>query len=387
MLGVVVQVTELKEKKIVLTKPLAFDSESENAYKAPNMIRMILSLFKSISPRSDLTRMQLPPLFNIPKSQLQCYGESVYCVGIDMLGKCNNGETPIERFLGVLSWNISILRPLIFGVAPYNPILGETHHVSRGTFNVLIEQVSHHPPVTALHATDEKENLELVWCQHPIPRLCGASVETEVRGTRKLKLLKHGETYLTNSPKLLIKVLPLPGVEWVGNDRIKCDETGLEAELCYGGKSFFGLRGTPRSIKGKIFDSSSMKPLYEIDGHWDRTITVKDLKSGELRVIYNAKEVVSGLKTPIVKDPTGVWLSESAVVWSEVSEGILSKDWAKAREAKKAVEEKQRELLRERESKGKTWDPKHFIVSCNQEDRWDCSPIEKKVPSAPIIVP
>ena len=34
-----------------------------------------------------------------------------------------------------------------------------------------------------------------------------------------------------------------------------------------------------------------------------RTITLKDLDSGEVRVIYNAKEVLSGLKTPIVNDP------------------------------------------------------------------------------------
>lgn len=34
-------------------------------------------------------------------------------------------------------------------------------------------QVSHHPPVTALHATDEKENIEIIWCQHPAPKFYG----------------------------------------------------------------------------------------------------------------------------------------------------------------------------------------------------------------------
>ena len=72
---------------------------------------------------------------------LQCYGEPVYCVSKDMLSQCANGKTPIERFMAVVAWNISTLRPLMFGVAPYNPILGETHHVSRGTLNVLLEQV------------------------------------------------------------------------------------------------------------------------------------------------------------------------------------------------------------------------------------------------------
>lgn len=34
-------------------------------------------------------------------------------------------------------------------------------------------QVSHHPPVSALHATDEKENIEMIWCQNVVPKFNG----------------------------------------------------------------------------------------------------------------------------------------------------------------------------------------------------------------------
>jgi hypothetical protein len=85
--------------------------------------------------------VQLPPLFNLPKSQLQCYGESVYCTASDMLSICNRGQSPLDRFIYVVAWSISTTRPVSFGVAPYNPILGETHHVSKGNLNVLLEQV------------------------------------------------------------------------------------------------------------------------------------------------------------------------------------------------------------------------------------------------------
>ncbi len=70
-----------------------------------------------------------------------------------------------------------------------------------------------------------------------------------------------------------------------------------------------------------------------------------------------------------------------------MSRGILSKNWEKAKEAKKAVEEKQRELLRQRETKEETWVPKHFTVSHSKEGGWDCSPIQKWVPPAPIVCP
>ncbi|KAA8522705.1 hypothetical protein F0562_009133 [Nyssa sinensis] len=373
--------------RAVLTSPLTLEGESDVDYRAPNLLQRILSLLKNVSPGSDLTRFQLPPLFNIPKSQLQCYGESVYCVSDDILGRCASGESSLERFTSVVAWNISILRPLMFGVAPYNPILGETHHVSRGTLNVLLEQVSHHPPVSALHATDEKDNVEIIWCHYPVPKFHGTSVDTEVHGKKQLKLLNKGESYVMNSPKLVIRFFPVPGVDWVGNVTIRCQETGLEAELCYRGNSLLGRWANHRAIKGKIFMSSSLKTVYEINGHWDRTVTIKDISNGKLRVIYNAKEVLSGLKTPTVKDPKGVWSNESAVVWGEVSEGILKKNWEKAREAKIAVEKKERELVRERQAKGETWVPKHFTISYSKENGWDCSPNQKLVPPAPVVVP
>jgi len=80
-----------------------------------------------------------------------------------------------------------------------------------------------------------------------------------------------------------------------------------------------------------------------------------------------------------------VWATETAHVWSELSEAILNKEWEKAEEAKKSIEERQRELRRERESKGENWVPKHFTVSYSKEKGWNCSPIEKWVPNAPII--
>lgn len=88
-----------------------------------------------------ILQVQLPPHFNLPKSQLQGYGETVYCTATDMLSRCNHCESPHERLVAVVAWSISTLRPVKFGAAPYNSVLGETHHVSSGNFNFLLEQV------------------------------------------------------------------------------------------------------------------------------------------------------------------------------------------------------------------------------------------------------
>ncbi|KAL8189489.1 hypothetical protein R6Q57_029055 [Mikania cordata] len=373
----------------VLTSPLSLDSDSGSDYRAPNLLQRVFSLLKNVRPGSDLTRFTLPAIFNIPKSQLQCYGESVYCVNDDILSRCANGGTPLERFTSVVAWSISTVRPFLFGVAPYNPILGETHHVSRGNLNVLLEQVSHHPPVSALHAVDEKDNIEMMMCQYAIPKFQGTCIETRVLGKRQLKLLKKGETYVMNSPNLVIKFLPVPDVEWLGNVTIKCQETGLEAHLSYIGSSFLGRKGNYRAIRGKIMSLQNMKTLYEINGYWDRTVAIKDISNGKTTVIYRAKDAISALKTPIVKYPKGLWASESAVTWSKVNEAILNKKWDRANDAKICIEEKEREMVRNRKLQGNPWVPKHFVLSgCKETGDWDweVKPRNLKVPPAPIVV-
>ncbi|XAR56069.1 hypothetical protein NMG60_11036373 [Bertholletia excelsa] len=376
-----------------MTPPLKLESESDSSqdyYKVPNLLQRILSLLKNIHPGADLTHFPVPPTFNIPKSMLQCYGESVYCTGKDLLSECAKGKSPMERFIGVVAWSISTTRPLMFGVSPYNPILGETHHVSRGSLNVLLEQVSHHPPVSALHATDQLQGIDMIWCHRLTPKFNGASVEAGVHGKRQLKLMKHEENYVIDHPNLLIKFLPVPGVHWVGS--IHCPETSLAADLCFGGGSSF-IRHNHRSIKGKIFSiTSSPSPnqsIFQVNGHWDRTVTIKDVNNGKETVIYDAKEVLSGLKTPVLKESEKVWTSESAAVWAEVSRNIMSKCWDKAGEAKTAVEERERELVRARKTKGETWVPKHFTLSSTKEAglEWDCVPNQQWVPPAPIFVP
>lgn len=92
-----------------------------------------------------------------------------------------------------------------------------------------------------------------------------------MHGKRLLKLLNHGETYEMNCPHLSIRILPVPGIDWIGNVKVQCQETGFVAELSYKSSySFLGLGGDRKLIKGKIVDSSSSKVLYEVDGHWDR---------------------------------------------------------------------------------------------------------------------
>ncbi|BAT06256.1 oxysterol-binding protein-related protein 4B isoform X1 [Oryza sativa Japonica Group] len=372
----------------VLTAPLSLEGGLAAELRPANLVQRVLSLFRNVRPGSDLSHFQLPATFNLPKSQLQLYGEGVYCVGKDYLRRCAKGSDAVERFAAVVGWSISTTRPPIFGFAPYNPVLGETHHVSSGSLHVLLEQVSHRPPVSALHATDDDGEIELVWCQNPIPKFHGTSVEATVKGMRHVKLLKFSENYEIDCPNLLIRLLPAPSAEWSGTVRIVCKESELEAELIYyRSNAFLGLGGDPRCVKGKIFSSRSGEIICEIDGHWDRIVSAKDAKTGKVSVLYDAESAIADLKTPVVRNQEGVSPSESVVVWGEVSDAILKKDWERSSQAKRRVEDTARRLDRERNDKGEVWIPKHFSLSQDKNGSWECSPLEKSVPPAPIIVP
>ncbi|CAA6671146.1 unnamed protein product [Spirodela intermedia] len=375
------------ERRAVLTAPLSLEGGLTAEHRTPTIVQRVLGLFRSVRPGTDLTHFQLPPQFNLPKSQLQCYGESVYCIAGDILRQCARGETSLERLTAVVAWSISMVRPLAFGQAPFNPVLGETHHVSRGSLNVLLEQVSHHPPVSALHATDAEAKVELVWCQNAVPKFNGTSVEVVIRGERRLNLLSHGESYELSVPALMIKFLPVPGTEWSGIVRIRCRESDLEAELCYHrSHSFLGLGGNSRAVKGKIFRSQTGETLREIHGHWNSKITMKDVFSGKISVLYDAKEAISKLHPPILKDPKGLLSTESAVVWADVSEAVVGRDWDRARVAKRRVEERERRLRAERDASGEIWAPRFFRVTPNKDGGWECRPIAPEVPPAPIVV-
>jgi hypothetical protein len=95
--------------------------------------------------------------------------------GLCLLHDVSNGarDNSQERLAVVVAWSISTTRPTIFGFAPYNPVLGETQHVSTSGcgLNVRPRGAGLTPAarVMALHATDAHGEVRLVWCQSPTP--------------------------------------------------------------------------------------------------------------------------------------------------------------------------------------------------------------------------
>ncbi|BBN07647.1 hypothetical protein MPTK1_4g05320 [Marchantia polymorpha subsp. ruderalis] len=368
----------------MITPPLSFDcKELYNAdIKQTNFISRIFHILQGLRPGADLTSFQLPPHFNLPKSQLQCYAEMVYCCGQNLLEQCADGATPMERFLAVVRWHISTCRPAPFGKAPYNPILGETHHVTAGDLNVLIEQVSHHPPISALHATNQKKKIELSNWNRPVPKFIGTSVEVTIEGRNYLTLAEYGETYVMTPPKLNFRFLPPQVSEWTGDTTVTCVQTGLQATVTYKSRSLLS-RGSNR-VTGKVCKIDSSEILYSLNGSWDQTVTLEEKMTGKKSVLYDAKAALSNLKAPVIKNPQAVSPMESVEVWRKVTDGVWNQDWDMARKAKTTVEETQRDLRKQRATDGKAWKPKYF--SKTSQDEWEWQLKGHPVPEGPIVL-
>ncbi|KAL2630266.1 hypothetical protein R1flu_014952 [Riccia fluitans] len=374
---------ETDHRRMVLILELGAVSASLDV-KHKNVVFRILDVLKGMRPGSDLTSFQVPPQFNLPKSQLQCYSEMVYCCGQNLLEQCADGATPAERFLAVVRWFISTVRPVPFGKAPYNPILGETHHVTAGDLNLLIEQVSHHPPISALHATNTKRKIQLSNWNKPVPKFHGHSVEVIVEGKNYLTLGEHDETYVTTSPKLNFKFFPNHGSEWTGETTVTCEKSGLEASVIFKAKSFLGLRGGSNRVAGKIRSTDSSKVLYNLHGSWDDIVMLEDTDMGKKTVLYDGKAAIGGLKPPVIKNLQAVSPMDSVVVWSKVTEGVWNHNWDLAREEKHRVEDNQRQLRKQRAKAGQTWTPKYF--SQTSQGGWLWRFEDQPVPDAPIVL-
>lgn len=375
--------------QLVISPPLSLDPKPAGdgggaaSEKQRGFLARVIELFKSVRPGSDITKFQVPVQLNMPKSQLQVYGESVYCCGQDLLSACARGSNPLERFLRVVAWHISTTRLAPFAQAPFNPILGETHHVSCGNLNVLLEQVSHHPPITALYATNEVANLRLQWWQNACPRFYGNKVEVTIKGKRNLWLDLHKENYEMTCPKLLIRLFPAPGNEWVGSTIVKCSSSGLEAALIFKGKPFFGLTGTLGQITGQILDTDNNKVLYELSGGWNRVVTLKEVKTRETSVLFDAQTLLNNLKAPTVQNVKDLKEMESIVVWRAAMQGLVRREWEAARKAKHELEERQRALAKKRKKDGNPWTPKHFELD---GDNWQWCHTNQLVCQAPLVV-
>jgi oxysterol-binding protein-related protein 8 len=138
---------------------------------------------------------------------------------------------------------------------------------------------------------------------------------------------------------------------------VRCEKTGLMADIEFKTKGF--IYGTYNALLGKIKrDGPGGEVLYEITGKWNEEMWIKNVKTGDKELLFNAE----GAKhSPCQVRPLDEQEErESRRLWNKVTNAIIRRDQTTATTEKTAIEDRQREETRLRDAEGVTWKPRFF---------------------------
>lgn len=217
----------------------------------------------------DLSKISMPVTLNEPLSVLQRLCEELEYS--ELLDKAAETSTAVERMTLVTAFVVSAYGSSTAraGYKPFNPLLGETFECVRDDkgFRYISEQVSHHPPISACHATGRKWK----WQQEfrVKTKFWGKSMEFQPDGLVTLILtLPDGrqEEYTWNKITTCIHNL-FGGDRWAdlyGDCKISCryivnDEnnaspTALSCKMEFIRASGYWTSGNRHEVQGTITD-------------------------------------------------------------------------------------------------------------------------------------
>lgn len=328
------------------------------------------SFLKSIATfTGDLSSLTAPPFILSPISLTEF--PAYWCERPELFADIANGKTEEERAVKVLKWFISTLKgqyttrneSMGSEKKPLNPVLGELFYGhwpdrgGRGRTELVVEQVSHHPPITAYYISNKDKGISLQGHNAQKTSFSKASIIVKQIGHAILTLdLPSGEKekYLITFPRLVIAGLLIasPYIELSETSYI-ASSSGYLSTIEYSGKGYFS--GKAHTFKATITNPqlTSTHPLYVYEGQWD-TVS-RDTKTGaEFTNVTTPKEEVT--VAPIETQEE----FESRKLWKGVADGIRSGDFETASKEKSRIENDQRQRRRDEQAKGETWSLKHF---------------------------
>jgi len=348
---------------------------------------IIMGLIKQIRPGMDLSKIVLPTHILEPRSFLEKMTD--YFSHIELISEAVHKTDPLERILALSRWYISGFHIMPKTVKkPYNPILGETFRCMwKNDGNLpsdappsqsflICEQVSHHPPISALYACNRADGWIINGAIVARSKFWGTSVGALLDGTVTMYLPEFDEEYVITFPSALAKgfiIGPLT-MEMYGKISISCAKTGYKSTIEFKVKPSFGA-GEFNRVGGGIRDKDG-KVIYSFTGRYDTEVFYfegpESTKNPELKSLWKVEEdpfAHSVQRWTIPFDQQGEFESER--LWDRVTKALIAGDQNEATEGKTELEEAQRKGARERAATKTEWVPKYFVEENGQwKYRW-----------------
>ncbi|KAJ2669030.1 Oxysterol-binding protein 4 [Coemansia spiralis] len=255
---------------------------------------------------------------------------------------------------------------------PFNPILGEQFFATWddpefGETRFICEQVSHHPPVSALYFENAKAGIYGSGHFSQKSKFKGTSMKVVQEGRVTLRMKNTDEIYCLSLPNLNIcSILSgKPFLEMSSTTFIRSSK-GYTAEFQWHTKPMW--YGEYHKFDGKIFrdsadvyapNASSQDTIFTIKGKWVAESQITNVKTGEQEVFFDVNAQPSAdisIKPVDEQSPL-----ESRRVWQSVSEALTRADYDTASKEKTAIEEEQRALRKGRAEANVMWKPSMFV--------------------------
>lgn len=137
---------------------------------------------------------------------------------------------------------------------------------------------------------------------------------------------------------------------------VRCPENHLAADIEFKTKGWVG--GTYNAIGGTIKNDSTGEVLYELSGLWSGEMFIRDTKTGQKRLLFDATRAKHA--PPLARPIEEQGDRESQKLWLSTVRAVHIVDHENATIEKAKIEDRQREEAKKREEAGEEWIPKLF---------------------------
>jgi hypothetical protein len=332
----------------------------------PSRRREFLTFVKNVRAfKGDLSAFTAPPFLLSSTSMTEF--PTYWAEQTQLLVAPAAEEDPAKRALAVLNWYICTLKQQ-YGKRdgkkkkPLNPFLGELFlghfQDDTGRTELVAEQVSHHPPVTAYHIWNAEKGVHLHGYNAQKTFFSG-TIRIHKIGFVLLRLDKHDEDYLITLPKMHLEGLfpPPPYPELEGKTYIQ-SSSGYTSEIDYAGKGW--LSGKKNSFVAKLYKTGNPEKLLRlVEGQWQSGgFDIKHMPSKKPMDALNTDHypVTPLIVAPVEQqDPL-----ESRRAWYKVAQAIEKGDMQTVGKEKTRIEEEQRAMRKTEKIEGTEWPTKYF---------------------------
>ncbi|CAG9314221.1 unnamed protein product [Blepharisma stoltei] len=338
----------------------------------PNQRMNIWKVVKD-SIGKEFYKITVPVYFNEPLSFIQRVTEDM--TYSEIIERACEEKDPQLRLALVACFAISQFSMCINRtMKPFNPLLGETFELETKGFRCLSEQVSHHPPIAAMHTEHPKY---IYWGNTEVKtRFKGTYIQANLVGAFHLILKEFNDHFIFHKPNTNIYnfIMGKIYIDLSGTIEMSNFSTGDRATVVYKKRGMF--EKVNYEIEGGVYDNYGVEK-YSLEGKWNEEVNIKENSTGK---------IIKGFEMAPYPDnhEMSYYFSDFALqlnILPEHFNNLPPTDVRKrpdqralengnlklAASEKWRLEEKQRDARKRREDRGIEYKPRWFVY---QDDEW-----------------